>query len=292
MCKLRALHCLLELGEEKLLKDLVARSFDDLRELMKTLTYLVELEKLHILHSVETFQESNKEGLIKGIWRNHYHQKSAALLAAGMCLDFKVHEKQLWNGVLQQLLSFELMENLEYILMRLNSVPDVWQIAIYPKAWQTVLASPLTKVVAPLSSEQLETCVHSFNLLKRCPILHCLDMSVFVQHFLRLEMEVCALSCLLFSGEEESIQAIRVGNRAALTKLWIKFEELKENPENVKMEELKAIEYAVTQKKKIIHDLNEKMKEIQHEDHIEQEITDSDEYMFDLDSKLKQIRKT
>ena len=57
------------------------------------------------------------------------------------------------------------------------------------------------------------------------------------------------------------------------------------------MEEFKAIEYAVTQKKKIIHDLNEKMKEIQHEDHIEQEITDSDEYMFDLDSKLKQIRK-
>ncbi|VDI65885.1 chitinase, partial [Mytilus galloprovincialis] len=86
-------------------------------------------------------------------------------------------------------------------------------------------------------------------------------------------------------------KAIRVGNRAALTKLWIKFEELKENPENVKMEEFKAIEYAVTQKKKIIHDLNEKMKEIQHEDHIEQEITDSDEYMFDLDSKLKQIRK-
>ncbi|CAG2249508.1 unnamed protein product [Mytilus edulis] len=85
--------------------------------------------------------------------------------------------------------------------------------------------------------------------------------------------------------------AIRVGNRAAVTKLWIKFEELKENPENVKMEEFKAIEYAVTQKKKIIHDLNEKMKEIQHEDHIEQEITDLDEYMLDLDSKLKQIRK-
>lgn len=57
------------------------------------------------------------------------------------------------------------------------------------------------------------------------------------------------------------------------------------------MEEFKAIEYAVTQKKKIIHDLNEKMKEIQHEDHIEQEITDLDEYMLDLDSKLKQIRK-
>lgn len=55
------------------------------------------------------------------------------------------------------------------------------------------------------------------------------------------------------------------------------------------MEEFKAIEYAVTQKKKIMHDLNEKVKEILHKDHIEQEITDSDEYMFNLDSKVRQI---
>ena len=47
---------------------------------MKTFTYLVELERLHILHSVESFQESNKDGLVKGIWRNHYHQKSVSSL--------------------------------------------------------------------------------------------------------------------------------------------------------------------------------------------------------------------
>ncbi|CAG2236670.1 unnamed protein product [Mytilus edulis] len=90
---------------------------------------------------------------------------------------------------------------------------------------------------------------------------------------------------------ETKLKAIRVGNRASATKLWIKFEELKENHENDKMEEFKAIEYAVTHKKKIIHDLNEKMNEVLHEDHIEKEITESDEYMFNLDSKLRQIRK-
>lgn len=208
MCRLRALHCILELDEEKLLVDLYGKSFDHIRELMKTFTYLVELEKLHILHSVESFQESNKDGLVKGIWRNHYHQQSAALLVASMCLDFKIHDKQLWNGVIQQILSFGLLENLEYILLRLNSVPDVWQIPVFPKAWQNILVTPLTKVVSPLSTEQLETCVHSFNLLKRCPIIHGLDVAVITQHFLQLEMHVCALSCLLFSGEEEAIQNV------------------------------------------------------------------------------------
>ena len=37
------------------------------------------------------------------------------------------------------------LENLEYILLRLNSVPDVWQIPVFPKAWQNILVTPLTK---------------------------------------------------------------------------------------------------------------------------------------------------
>ncbi|CAC5421814.1 unnamed protein product [Mytilus coruscus] len=68
---------------------------------------------------------------------------------------------------------------------------------------------------------------------------------------------------------ETKLKAIRAGNRAAVTKLWIKFEELRENTDNVEVEEVKAIEDAVTQKKKILHDLNEKMIEVLHEDHIE-----------------------
>ena len=73
---------------------------------------------------------------------------------------------------------------------------------------------------------------------------------------------------------ETNLKAIHAGNKAAVTKLWTNFEELKENPDNVEKEEFKAIEDAVTQKKKILHDLNEKVIEVLHEDHIEQEITD------------------
>jgi hypothetical protein len=44
------------------------------------------------------------------------HQKpKAALLVASMCLDFKIHEKQLWNGVIQQILSFGLVSIKDFI---------------------------------------------------------------------------------------------------------------------------------------------------------------------------------
>jgi hypothetical protein len=39
----------------------------------------------------------------------------AALLVASMCLDFKIHEKQLWNGVIQQILSFGLVSIKDFI---------------------------------------------------------------------------------------------------------------------------------------------------------------------------------
>ncbi|VDI11025.1 Hypothetical predicted protein [Mytilus galloprovincialis] len=81
---------------------------------------------------------------------------------------------------------------------------------------------------------------------------------------------------------ETKLKAIRDGNSAAVMKLWTKFEEFKENPDNVEMGEFKVIKDAVTQKKTILHVLNEKMIEFLHEDHTEQDITDSVDYNSSL----------
>lgn len=37
------------------------------------------------------------------------------------------------------------MEQLEYVLGRLNAAPEVWQAPTFSKAWQTLLVTPLTK---------------------------------------------------------------------------------------------------------------------------------------------------
>lgn len=200
MCKMRALHCLLELRQDEVVQKLCGQTIEDLRNLLKTTSYLIALEKLHILHSVETFESSNKEGLIKGIWRNHSHQKSASMLVAALCLDYKIYDVQIWNGVLQQLVHFGLMEQLEYVLGRLNAAPEVWQATMFSKAWQTLLVTPLTKVVAPLTEDQLDTCVHIFNLISRCPVLTDTDIvPVLMKLYVKLELPLCAFASLLLS---------------------------------------------------------------------------------------------
>ena len=37
------------------------------------------------------------------------------------------------------------MEQLEYVLGRLNAAPEVWQAPVFSKAWRTMLVTPLTK---------------------------------------------------------------------------------------------------------------------------------------------------
>ena len=45
--------------------------------------YLSELESLHISQSEEAFIKSNKEALVKGLWRNHSHEPQVKFSVAG-----------------------------------------------------------------------------------------------------------------------------------------------------------------------------------------------------------------
>ena len=54
---------------------------------MHIMIYLVSLEKLHIKHSVQTFLGCQKEGLVRGIWKNHSHEKTVSVVPSW----FSVH---------------------------------------------------------------------------------------------------------------------------------------------------------------------------------------------------------
>ncbi|CAG2247209.1 unnamed protein product [Mytilus edulis] len=80
------------------------------------------------------------------------------------------------------------------------------------------------------------------------------------------------------------------GHKGAVTKLLVKFDELKSKTDT-EVDEVKALDDAVTQKQKTLIDLNNRLLEQTSEENLEQEITDSDEYMYELDCKIRQIRK-
>lgn len=114
------------------------------RQQMQALVCLAELEGLHIQQSASTFDKCNKEGLVRGLWRNHKHERKvrviedylfsvllslllfsgtegkgvslwvtfqAVRLVADLCLDNNIHDSQLWNSVLQQLLTFRMVSS-------------------------------------------------------------------------------------------------------------------------------------------------------------------------------------
>ena len=47
---------------------------------MQALVCLAELEGLHIQQSASTFDKCNKEGLVRGLWRNHKHEKKVGVV--------------------------------------------------------------------------------------------------------------------------------------------------------------------------------------------------------------------
>ena len=85
------------------------------------------------------------------------------------------------------------------------------------------------------------------------------------------------------------LKAIRAGNRSAITRLLRKTEEL--DTETDVTESIQRIIKAVTEKQRVLKDINEQILEKTNVEDIENEITDTDEYMFDLETKVSDISK-
>uniref|UniRef100_A0A3B3RBR1 Kinetochore associated 1 n=1 Tax=Paramormyrops kingsleyae TaxID=1676925 RepID=A0A3B3RBR1_9TELE len=102
----RALLCLIHVADPSVLETLLHIPRNKVQYHLKCYIYLSQLEALNIPYTVESFLNSPKEGLIKGLWKNHSHEPQAVRLVADLCLEYQVFDPQLWNGVLQKLLSF------------------------------------------------------------------------------------------------------------------------------------------------------------------------------------------
>ncbi|XP_013416071.1 kinetochore-associated protein 1-like [Lingula anatina] len=208
MSRIRALRCLLQLVDMPTIERLSGKKEEEIKGYLHTLLYLVELEKLHVPHTRESFESCNKEGLVRGLWRNHSHEKKAVRLIVDLCLDFEIFEVQLWNSVLQQLLAFGMMEYLCHVLVCLSGVPELWQVSCIQKMWKSVLFAPLSSAVPPLSYSQQEECAQSLILLHRCPVLLDMDLQGLCKQYVRLEMQACALACLLMIPAAKSRQEL------------------------------------------------------------------------------------
>ncbi|CAG2068755.1 unnamed protein product, partial [Timema podura] len=106
--RLRALQCLVATIEEDLLQKLTCRTIAEIMEHQKCLMFTSQLDALGIFYS-EQLQECNKVDLVKVLWSRHGRSHPALVLIAQLCLHYKMFQREIWEPLLTQMVSFNMV---------------------------------------------------------------------------------------------------------------------------------------------------------------------------------------
>ncbi|KAL1768438.1 kinetochore-associated protein 1 [Sigmodon hispidus] len=204
--KARALQCLLYLADKELIESLFKKPTEEVKSYLKCMTFLALFETLNIPITYELFCNSPKEGMIKGLWKNHNHEPMAVRLVTELCLEYKIHDLQLWNGLLQKLLGFNMIPYLRKVLSSISRVHSLWQVPYFSKAWQRVIQIPLLSASCPLRPSQLSDCCESLVAILECPVSDDLDLMGVAKQYVQLELPAFALACLILMPHSEKRQ--------------------------------------------------------------------------------------
>ncbi|XP_068167481.1 kinetochore-associated protein 1 [Antennarius striatus] len=193
----RAMLCLVRLADKATLEAQLQIPRSKIQYYLKCHIFVSQLEALNIPYTVQTFLSSPKEGLIKGLWKNHSHEPQAVRLVSDLCLEYQVYDPQLWNGLLQKLLSFNLISHLQRVLEAAVAVPVLWEISSFSRTWRSMILAPFVSASVPLSPVQQETFYKTFVLLLKCPFLLSLDLIGIANRFAQFNLPAFALGTLL-----------------------------------------------------------------------------------------------
>ncbi|XP_019741350.1 kinetochore-associated protein 1 [Hippocampus comes] len=206
----RALLCLVRLADADTLEAQLKIPRAELDNHLKCYIFVSRLEALNVPYTVQSFLSSPKEGLIKGLWKNHSHEPQALCLVADLCLEYKVYDPQLWNGLLQKMLCFNLIGDLQKVLEAAVAVPALWEISSFSRAWKSLLLAPFVSASLPLSADQQATFSRNFVLLLKCPLLLSMDLIGIAKGFAQFHLLAFALGTLLLipcaSKKDQQVQ--------------------------------------------------------------------------------------
>lgn len=199
----RALQCLLYLADKDTIESLFKKTIEEVKSYLKSITFLASFETLNIPITYELFCNSPKEGMIKGLWKNHSHESMAVKLVTELCLEYKIYDLPLWNGLLQKLLGFNMIPYLRKVLTAISSIHSLWQVPYFSKAWQRVIHIPLLSASCPLSPSQLSDCCESLIAVLECPVSDDLDLIRVARQYVQLDLPAFALACLMLMPHSE-----------------------------------------------------------------------------------------
>uniref|UniRef100_A0A452H655 Uncharacterized protein n=1 Tax=Gopherus agassizii TaxID=38772 RepID=A0A452H655_9SAUR len=186
----RALKCLIYLADADMVESLFKKPIEKVKYFLQCFIYLAELERLNIPYTYESFHRSPKEGMIKGLWKNHSHEPTAARLVTELSLEYKVYDPQLWSGLLQKLLCFNMIHYLRKVLIAITGVPSLWQVC---KSLMNLLCASV-----PHLKWYNDTFLFVNNFVNSD-----LDIIGIARQYAQLDLTAFALGCLLLIPQTE-----------------------------------------------------------------------------------------
>lgn len=193
----RALQCLVRLTDAQTLETHTHIPRYQIQFYLKCYAFVSQLEALNIPYTVQAFLSSPKDGLVKGLWKNHSHEPQAVRLVADLCLEYQVYDPQLWDSLLQKLLGFNLIGHLQKVLDALVAVPSLGEISSFSRTWRSTILAPFVSASVPVSPDQQSTLYRTFVLLLKCPVVLNLDLTGIANRFAQLNLPAFALGTLL-----------------------------------------------------------------------------------------------
>uniref|UniRef100_A0A8D0H519 Kinetochore associated 1 n=1 Tax=Sphenodon punctatus TaxID=8508 RepID=A0A8D0H519_SPHPU len=184
----RALKCLIYLSDTSTVEALFKKPIEKVKYFLKCLIYLAEFETLNIPYTYESFHNSPKEGMIKGLWKNHSHEPTAVRLVTELSLEYKVYDPQLWSGLLQKLLGFNMIQYLSKVLVAIAGIYSLWQVCdLFITSNRLYVLSNFPFIFSS----------------SRCPVLADLDLIGIAKQYAQLDLPAFALGCLLLIPQSE-----------------------------------------------------------------------------------------
>ncbi|XP_076666441.1 kinetochore component rough deal isoform X2 [Andrena cerasifolii] len=199
----RALLVLQSIVDTAKLEDLTKRDYQTIRNYMKSLKYIGKLELLGIGYSVNTFEMCSKDELVQILWKTQSYSSQALVAIAQICIDFEIYEYSLWDKSLTQLAKLLMVNELKEILLQVRNISIIVNSNGYLLGWQLIISEPFRKMDMHPTSEQIDDCIESLQLLYSCPIMHMLRFKDIIKYSFQCQQPHLAAALLPFLNDDD-----------------------------------------------------------------------------------------
>ncbi|XP_055841706.1 uncharacterized protein LOC129908902 [Episyrphus balteatus] len=156
------------------------------------------LKQLGYNFSLDKFADYDKITILKKIWQSHANNQFAMEVIANICLGFKIYIPKIWNGVLRQMVKFNMIRELNSLVDVLSCNSHILHTTGLVQAWDCVLKLPFKKANKTRSFEQEEILMKTLFRIQGCPVVSEINLIEIAEDCIRIDRTHMAAILIVF----------------------------------------------------------------------------------------------